>query len=583
MHPMVKKVCVLGGGVAGLSVAHELCGEFEVHIFEEAPEVGGKARSQTLLGTGTGGRADLPGEHGFRFFPAFYRNVIDTMSRIPVPGGNVAMRLIPCEEFAVAEPEHAPVNIPQNTQDGVGGFFRVVEAVESLYLAFQPREEDLARISAKMLLFMVSCDQRRVGEYERISFWDFIEGDRYEPRFQRLLNSPRFMVAMQSRRGSARTIGRMAIQLLLDFRRSTRARDRVLNGTTTTQWIQPWREHLEERGVHFHQGTVERFEVDVPARRVRAAIISGERVQADYYVAALPIDRVISTISDDMAKVDESLSRLRSAPVGDGSTSLTRWMSGAQFYLKKKLDFCRGHVAFPAAPWALSSISQAQFWSFDPVRGENLPPIEARFGNGEVRDILSVDISDWFTPNARGKCAKDCTSEDEVLDECWAELKAALNGGGQNLLSDSDLVTRRLDRNLRFTPSGAVNATPLLVHPPGSLSFRPRHFTSLGNLMLAADYVQTSTDLATMEGANEAARMAANAVFDCEGKPARATVFHLVEDTGVLAAVAKEWDASRWYASSPPRLKELSSRVGLTMGQVRAAQNERIVKLGLGG
>ena len=40
--------------------------------------------------TGTGGRKDLPGEHGFRFFPAFYRHLPDTMMRIPF-AGNVSV------------------------------------------------------------------------------------------------------------------------------------------------------------------------------------------------------------------------------------------------------------------------------------------------------------------------------------------------------------------------------------------------------------------------------------------------------------------------------------------------------------
>jgi uncharacterized protein with NAD-binding domain and iron-sulfur cluster len=30
------------------------------------------------------------GEHGFRFFPGFYRHVVDTMQRIPFGKGNVA-------------------------------------------------------------------------------------------------------------------------------------------------------------------------------------------------------------------------------------------------------------------------------------------------------------------------------------------------------------------------------------------------------------------------------------------------------------------------------------------------------------
>src|SRR3954468_263088 len=78
-------VAVLGGGVAGLSAAHELAERgFDVTVLEQRNAPGGKARSIPYAGTGTGGRADLPGEHGFRFFPGFYRPLPDTMSRIPV-------------------------------------------------------------------------------------------------------------------------------------------------------------------------------------------------------------------------------------------------------------------------------------------------------------------------------------------------------------------------------------------------------------------------------------------------------------------------------------------------------------------
>ena len=80
----MAKVIVIGGGVGGLSVAHELAERgFDVHVYETRPAWGGKARSQLVTGTGTNGRLDLPGEHGFRFYPRFYRHVIDMMQRIP--------------------------------------------------------------------------------------------------------------------------------------------------------------------------------------------------------------------------------------------------------------------------------------------------------------------------------------------------------------------------------------------------------------------------------------------------------------------------------------------------------------------
>src|SRR4051794_30476216 len=78
-----RDVAVLGGGMAGLAAAHELIERgFAVTVYE--PKAwGGKARSIPVAGTGAGGRRDLPGEHGFRFFPGFYHHVPDSMRRTP--------------------------------------------------------------------------------------------------------------------------------------------------------------------------------------------------------------------------------------------------------------------------------------------------------------------------------------------------------------------------------------------------------------------------------------------------------------------------------------------------------------------
>src|SRR5262245_61287867 len=94
---MPTRAIILGGGVAGMSAAHELIERgFEVVVLERRNIAGGKARSIPVSDNEGGGAgrelADvqssdighyLPGEHGFRFFPGFYKHVVDTMARIP--------------------------------------------------------------------------------------------------------------------------------------------------------------------------------------------------------------------------------------------------------------------------------------------------------------------------------------------------------------------------------------------------------------------------------------------------------------------------------------------------------------------
>src|ERR687891_1064650 len=97
------RVAILGGGVAGLTAAHELAERgFEVVVLEARDIPGGKARSLPVPGSGTGGRADLPAEHGFRFFPGFYRHRPDTMARIPDGTRTAASHLVPATRILLA-------------------------------------------------------------------------------------------------------------------------------------------------------------------------------------------------------------------------------------------------------------------------------------------------------------------------------------------------------------------------------------------------------------------------------------------------------------------------------------------------
>lgn len=107
-------VAVLGGGVAGLTAAHELAERgFRVTVFERRA-LGGKARSMDVPNSAKGARRPLPAEHGFRFIPGIYHNLPDTMRRIPFPGNanGVWDNLVAPPEMSFARTGREDLRIP---------------------------------------------------------------------------------------------------------------------------------------------------------------------------------------------------------------------------------------------------------------------------------------------------------------------------------------------------------------------------------------------------------------------------------------------------------------------------------------
>ena len=102
-----------------------------------------------------------------------------------------------------------------------------------------------------------------------------------------------------------------------------------------------------------------------------------------------------------------------------------------------------------------------------------------------------------------------------------------------------EIARRQLDE-----AAEAMNLEPLLVNTAGSWPHRPATaLPDVENLFLAYDYVQTYMDLATMEGANEAARRAVNAILDATGSDAeRCGLWELHEPAGLPFEIARQAD-----------------------------------------
>jgi len=207
----------------------------------------------------------LPGEHGYRFFPSFYRHLFDTMKRTPLYDEQGETHRAAIENLTATSSQ---VFAGALTSAGLTRRRpRSLEALRveltKLFGELQFDVSDVAKFQGKLFRFMTTGAARREAEYESISWWQFLTtgGVRYSENFETFLKSaPQALVAMDAETCDAHTQGNIVVQLLLDQLLQAEYTDSTLNGPTSDAWLDLWREHLERQGVTFVPGRLRHFD-----------------------------------------------------------------------------------------------------------------------------------------------------------------------------------------------------------------------------------------------------------------------------------------------------------------------------------
>ncbi len=490
----------------------------------------------------------VPGEHGFRFFPTFYRNVRDTLRRTPIsvpgpPFTESARTMLdnlvattsqginldqPTAAQILANPEEATrvhsYVMPRKLVMSPQALFDVLH--DSLS-ASKFKATDIARLQVKMFKYLTSCAERREAELEQVSWWDFVGGDDYSPSFQTYLEqTPQALVAMTARECDARTYGNITVQITRDQFTDGRETDSTLNGPTSPAWLDHWRRHLESQGVVFRRGRLTGF--DAPDAQTLTPLVdiydaaSGQWVphalERDYYVMALSIEAAYELAQREQHVTGGDFDALRTmnlGAVGDAKPAgALQHLSGIQYYFRSEVKLLPGHTVYADSDWGLSSIFQTQFW------------MTKRGWWDGYRGLLTVGIGNWYKPSRRlGRCAWECT-RDEIAAEVWAQILDTIPEAERAALAEPAFY--HLDDNIEFgrvvggraLPSG--NKTRILINNVGTFRKRPGalgppsapgYALHGGRLVLAGTYMQTHFRLTTMEAANESGRHAANAIL----------------------------------------------------------------------
>ncbi|RKG54196.1 phytoene dehydrogenase [Corallococcus sp. AB011P] len=498
----------------------------EINLKNEAPrpantELGQPPSARNWVRV-TLGRAILPGEHGYRYFPSYYRHVFDTMRRIPLYDNNSLPtsrttydNLAPLPTIGIASEKHPPfvtkwatASFPNALASGAGGLSNLED------LGIQPR--DLFQFSLRILRYMLTSPERRAHELEDISWWDFIEGAsgnsgsgkryRYSEAFTHLVRSSgRVLVALDGSAADARTTGNTYLQLLTDVIVPTEETHASLNGPTSAAWFSHWHTHLCRLGVQFIQATLKGFEAVNPlteGARFNPIVQYPHGKETfpttdDYYVVAVDVlaaEEITQHMPLTYRQKDLSVpgglqGYTTQVPVKRGEAGtrqrdprteigLYEWdrlqtLSGIQYFFTTELNVIDGYLYLLDAPWGLSTICSPVAWQHRPIQGLS-----------QYQSLLSVDIGEWQkkSPGSGGRSAWKSTPtqlKNEVLGQLGKALQRKEKGRPFLEFNPPEPAFTHIDEGLVYDGSDPdqahiiKNNTPFLLPTAGDWKHRP--------------------------------------------------------------------------------------------------------------
>ena len=447
----------------------------------------------------------IPGEHGFRFFPAFYRHLFDTMRRTPVldskgraDGQTAFDQLVPTPQAFLALNRDGLRNI------NVRRFSSLFELNETLRLfsdriGFTPR--DLLGLQYFTLRYLMSCPERREASAEPISLLEYFEGTDpekklFSPAARKFIeHAPRALAAMSASESDARTQADITIQLTVAPPADNVVADMTLNGPTSAAWLDHWKTYLKIQGVKFFVGKLNSLRLannhfipdvsgpkgwpyphpcpenaydtfDCP-REDGVGLGNYRFVLATSFQKASDVIWAASALRGDFVgpfqqlinfdiKSERRLPGQLAAPepARDPSTGKEipktyplRTISGLQYFFPQQYRFGAGNVYFASAPWALTSISQFAYWR------QRVRPVGPFLGQ------ISVDVGDWhaFYPSTDQAAAGHgntawYSSSQEVADKTWAQVKDGLAEAYAAVIHPPTYF--HIDRNIVFEETG---------------------------------------------------------------------------------------------------------------------------------
>jgi hypothetical protein len=494
MSKKEPKILILGGGLGGLSCAHELarCGlGHNVTLLEKNDKCGGLARSGEIPQTGKDGKRNLPTEICWRIVGSEYLFMRTMLKQIPSddPTKTVHDKLVDIVDYRVT------------TADGKEFIMNNGHIDSISKITDQPDmpKKDTRKILNKYLQGLTSC-RERLDSYDSISWEDFL-GPLTKGTHTWAVKSLGPFLGVDIYKVNASSI--LKIMEGFSWNSKKGAPLSVFGGPTNEIFIDPWAKHLRQEGVKIFTETPVIGWTTTDER-----ILSVSTPQKTFHV-----DRDFDIVICSLAM--ETTAKLSKAPPLQSHLFFRKLpiladigkqeMVGMQFYFTEKIDIPPTGIYLPDTPWQLIIEPWGKIWSLE---------ISETYGDGTTRDIWSIGLDD---PYAEGILIKkkwtDCT-EEEIFIEAWYQIMTLSNLADTKTESGKNLI----ELGFQYAAIWPI-LNPKFSSNINSFKLKPTVETPLNNLYFATAYTRVTQEMYLMDVAFEAGTKAAWKVMESYKHP----------------------------------------------------------------
>lgn len=482
---MIYDVIIFGGGIAGLTLAHELIKTNRtILIIEKDDDFGGMARSRIEQNS-------IPSEHSWRGYAPFYKNTFQIMKEIPTDNtSNVFDNLTVPIDFYLLQDNIGTYKPGLSIPDYIVISYFIVN-----YLLAEARRADYYSYKLEPILAKLLSDDG----YNY--FINFVMGpgfgmNKNELSMGHFVHFLTIMYVHQQRHTHTHSSNQQ------NYEHNSQDKWHVMNGPTSDVWIEPWIKGLKRKGVSFMNQT-ELTKLNYENNIITSAEV---RKQGSEHVI-LAKDYVLAINPYNSSHILENSKMNKLAKEFDLLTDKTKSKHiSFRIGFDKEINYPIDNIAFVMtdSEFNITWYPQEKHWKNKP----------------NIKSLWSGTIIDFEKAGSLFNKSAEFLTKGELKEEI--KLQILRSESFQELIYENNkfyITERDIDFIEIWYEWVNINdkqesKSEKWVNNIYNEPYRPEQATEYINLFLSGAHTKTTINIWSMEGAVESGKITSNLILD---------------------------------------------------------------------